>query len=67
MSQCSRCGATFQCGQLDPDASTPCWCVALPPALPVPGSAAAACWCPACLQAHIDALTPPEKDATAAK
>jgi len=66
MSQCSLCGATFQCGQLDPDANEPCWCVALPPAVPVPGSAAG-CWCPACLQAHIATLTPPEKVPTAAK
>ncbi|OEZ80321.1 hypothetical protein JAB6_42880 [Janthinobacterium sp. HH104] len=66
MSQCSLCGATFQCGQLDPDANEPCWCVALPPAVPVPGSAVG-CWCPSCLQAHIDTLTPPAKVPTAAK
>ncbi|MDX8122706.1 cysteine-rich CWC family protein [Janthinobacterium sp. GMG2] len=66
MSQCSLCGAAFQCGQLDPDANEPCWCVALPPAVPVPGGAAG-CWCPACLQAHIATLTPPAKVPTAAK
>ncbi|MGX9785333.1 cysteine-rich CWC family protein [Janthinobacterium lividum] len=59
MSQCTLCGATFQCGQLDPAAKEPCWCVALPPAVPVPGSLAMGCWCPACLQAHIATLTPP--------
>ena len=59
MSVCSLCGATFQCGQLDPDATEPCWCIALPPAVPVPGSAAVGCWCPACLQQRIAAVTPP--------
>ncbi|PLY42575.1 hypothetical protein CSZ94_10375 [Janthinobacterium sp. ROICE36] len=58
MSVCSLCGAIFQCGQLDPDARQPCWCVAMPPAVPVPGSAAVGCWCPACLQERIAALTP---------
>ncbi|WP_219118687.1 cysteine-rich CWC family protein [Janthinobacterium sp. UMAB-56] len=59
MSVCSLCGAILQCGQLDPDAKQPCWCVALPPAVPVPGSAAVGCWCPACLQERIAALTSP--------
>ncbi|PKB22992.1 cysteine-rich CWC family protein [Janthinobacterium sp. 64] len=59
MSQCTLCGATFECGQTDPQASGPCWCVALPPAVPVPGSAAVGCWCRACLQQRIAALTPP--------
>jgi len=30
----------------------PCWCTELPPVVPVPG-VDAACWCPACLRAHI--------------
>jgi hypothetical protein len=35
----------------------PCWCVALPAAVPVPATdQAAACWCPACLQQHIAEL-----------
>jgi len=67
MSQCSLCGATFQCGQLDPDATAPCWCAALPPAVPVPGGADSGCWCRACLQAHIAAMASPEKAPTAAK
>ncbi|WP_076564815.1 cysteine-rich CWC family protein [Janthinobacterium sp. TND4EL3] len=67
MSQCTRCGATFQCGQTDPQASGPCWCAALPPAVSVPVSSAIGCWCPACLQAHIAALNSPEKVATSAK
>ncbi|MCE3608317.1 hypothetical protein LXA47_32635 [Massilia sp. P8910] len=39
----------------------PCWCTELPPvvAVPVEGGAAA-CWCPACLKAHIEA----RKDST---
>jgi len=32
----------------------PCWCTALPPAVPVPQEAVG-CWCPACLRAHIEA------------
>ncbi|WP_354669898.1 cysteine-rich CWC family protein [Janthinobacterium sp. SUN118] len=67
MSQCTLCGATFQCGQRDPNANTPCWCTALPATVPVPGSAAAGCWCPSCLQAHITALAPPVKAAASAK
>ena len=66
MSVCTRCGATFQCGQTDPQTSGPCWCVALPPAMPVPGNRAIGCWCPACLQAHIATLTPPVKAITSA-
>ncbi|MGK5017948.1 MULTISPECIES: cysteine-rich CWC family protein [unclassified Janthinobacterium] len=64
MSQCTLCGATFQCGQTAPQTSEPCWCTALPPAMPVPGSRAIGCWCPACLQAHIATLTPPLKAVT---
>ncbi|KAB8039277.1 cysteine-rich CWC family protein [Janthinobacterium aquaticum] len=58
MSQCSRCGAAFQCGQTDPQATQACWCMALPPAVPVPvpASVTAGCWCPACLHAHIASL-----------
>jgi hypothetical protein len=34
--------------------SAPCWCVALPPVVAVPGmNQAASCWCPACLRDHI--------------
>ncbi|MES2757931.1 MAG: cysteine-rich CWC family protein [Pseudomonadota bacterium] len=54
MSTCSRCGAAFGCAMAD-GAAEPCWCTALPPAVPVPGESAA-CWCPACLKAHIAAL-----------
>ncbi|MBE3026626.1 hypothetical protein GQ37_014920 [Janthinobacterium sp. BJB1] len=66
MSQCTRCGATFQCGQTDLQAAGPCWCTALPPAMPVPGSAIG-CWCPACLQVHIASLAHPIKAPTSAK
>ena len=67
MSQCTLCGAAFQCGQLDPNASTPCWCTALPLAVPVPGNTVAACWCPACLQAHIANLDSAAKAPTSLK
>ena len=53
MSVCSRCGAGFGCAMAD-GGDGPCWCTELPPAVPVP-TAAAGCWCPACLRAHIDA------------
>jgi hypothetical protein len=52
---------------------TPCWCTFEPPAVPVPSSttgaapaeaasasAAVACWCPACLRAHIASLKAPD-------
>jgi len=44
------------------DASAaPCWCVALPAAVPIPvpvpgQDQAATCWCPACLKHHIAEL-----------
>jgi hypothetical protein len=40
----------------------PCWCTRLPAVVPLPGIDAA-CWCPACLRAHIaeTARTMPEK------
>ncbi|WP_082988869.1 cysteine-rich CWC family protein [Janthinobacterium psychrotolerans] len=63
MSLCTRCGATFTCGQADPSASGACWCAALPPAVPVPlpGGTATGCWCPDCLRAHIASLPLPAK------
>jgi len=66
MSQCTRCGASFTCGQLDPEAGGACWCMAFPPAVPVPGTATG-CWCPACLQAHIAGLAMPPAGSTPAK
>ncbi|MDB5754593.1 MAG: hypothetical protein JWR56_1021 [Massilia sp.] len=51
MSTCSRCGAGFGCAMAD-GCDHPCWCTALPAAVPVPGQPAA-CWCPACLKQHI--------------
>jgi len=51
MSLCNRCGAVFGCAMAD-GSTEPCWCTALPPVVPVPG-VEAACWCPACLRAHI--------------
>jgi Cysteine-rich CWC len=66
MSICERCGATFHCAMADPGPdgkleTTPCWCTALPPVVPVPAVQAAAvgCWCPACLRAHIAARPAP--------
>ena len=59
MSACSRCGAVFTCAMADGgDPAQPCWCTALPAAVPLPGdqAALAACWCPACLRQHIDEL-----------
>ncbi|HEX8613274.1 MAG TPA: cysteine-rich CWC family protein [Telluria sp.] len=55
MSTCSRCGAQFGCAMADGTAG-PCWCTELPPVVAVPAEdGAAACWCPACLKAHIAA------------
>ena len=51
MSTCSRCGATFGCAMAD-GSDGPCWCTELPSVVPLPGEGAA-CWCPACLRAHI--------------
>jgi hypothetical protein len=59
MSTCTRCGATFSCAMADGGpADQPCWCTALPPVVPVPGTdtAGAGCWCPACLRAQVDAI-----------
>jgi len=36
-------------------AAARCWCTYLPAAVPVPSEPGGACWCPACLQAHIAA------------
>ncbi|MDB5960097.1 MAG: hypothetical protein JWP59_1391 [Massilia sp.] len=61
MSACSRCGALFTCAMADGSAA-PCWCTALPPALPLPAAGqAAACWCPACLREHIAELETPAR------
>jgi hypothetical protein len=43
----------------DPGAAGPCWCTALPAAVPLPRDAGAGCWCPQCLKRHIDGQTPP--------
>jgi len=37
----------------------PCWCTTLAPVVAVPGEGAG-CWCPACLQQHIDAASAPD-------
>ena len=52
MSDCVRCGKTFQCGMVDAGAPDPCWCTTLPP-LPASalGREAAGCYCPDCLRA----------------
>jgi len=43
---CARCGAPMAC---KPEGG--CWCMALPPRLPVPDGPAA-CLCPRCLEAE---------------
>lgn len=60
MSTCTRCGAEFGCAMAD-GAQQPCWCTALPAAVPVPAGAAG-CWCEACLRAHIAAQAAPGDD-----
>ena len=60
MSICLRCGAAFSCAMLG-EQDGPCWCSAMPAALPVPGEGAS-CWCPGCLKLAIEA-----KKACAAK
>jgi hypothetical protein len=66
MSTCTRCGAPFSCGMAD-GAGESCWCMRLPPVVPVPGAqpsaAPAGCWCPACLEQHI-AQSDPAPSAT---
>jgi hypothetical protein len=45
-------------------AGAPCWCTALPAAVPVPsgGAISAACWCPACLAREIaERAEPPRR------
>lgn len=55
MSVCKRCGAEFSCAMVDGNDGTPCWCTAVPPAVPVPAPETdLSCWCPACLKQHID-------------
>lgn len=51
MSQCDRCGITFNCGMVDSAAEAPCWCTQLPllPA-PVLGQDSARCYCADCLR-----------------
>ncbi len=51
MSTCVKCGGKFDCGMVDANAPSPCWCTALPP-LPAAllGREAAGCYCPSCLQ-----------------
>ncbi|MES2899701.1 MAG: cysteine-rich CWC family protein [Pseudomonadota bacterium] len=54
MSLCARCGAQFGCAMAD-GLEAPCWCLSMPPVVAVPAAdAAASCWCPACLKAHIE-------------
>lgn len=53
MSTCERCGKEFGCAMAD-KLEAPCWCTALPPAVPLPGGAGS-CWCQDCLAAHIQA------------
>ena len=54
MSVCKRCGASFSCAMVDGNDGTPCWCTAMPPAVPVPSAATGlTCWCPDCLKQHV--------------
>jgi hypothetical protein len=56
ISTCSRCGTALACAMAD-GAAGPCWCMDLPPVVPVPDAdgpaAAAGCWCRTCLEQHI--------------
>lgn len=55
MSTCKRCGAEFNCAMADGNDGGPCWCTAMPPAVPVPSTDTdVTCWCPACLKLHIE-------------
>lgn len=55
MSTCKRCGAEFNCAMVDGNDCGPCWCTAMPPAVPVPATDTdVTCWCPACLKLHIE-------------
>lgn len=52
MSECVQCGKSFSCGMVDADASSPCWCTAVPPLPPALLSRdGASCYCPDCLRA----------------
>ncbi|MES2318698.1 MAG: cysteine-rich CWC family protein [Pseudomonadota bacterium] len=53
MSICMRCGQSFSCAMMG-EQDGPCWCTAMPPALPVPG-VGVSCWCPGCLKLEIEA------------
>ncbi|MFD2365135.1 cysteine-rich CWC family protein [Pseudoduganella sp. GCM10020061] len=64
-SNCSRCGAAFGCAMAD-GLDGPCWCTALPPAMPLPGPDAS-CLCPGCLKAVISAQAGNHTEAPAAK
>ncbi|MEO7495654.1 MAG: cysteine-rich CWC family protein [Massilia sp.] len=54
MSMCARCGIEFHCAVAD-GGDAPCWCMTAPAGLPLPDSAGATCWCPACLKERIAA------------
>jgi hypothetical protein len=53
MSVCVGCGTSFRCA-MKGEQDGPCWCTAMPAALPVPGEGAS-CFCPACLTLAIEA------------
>ncbi|MCE0743201.1 hypothetical protein LWC05_04750 [Acetobacter sicerae] len=44
--RCVRCDAPLECL-----ASSECWCMKLPPGLPVPAEQNSGCYCPNCLAA----------------
>ncbi len=52
MSECARCGKSFQCSMADVGTPEACWCTTLP-LLPADlvGRDAAGCYCPDCLHA----------------
>lgn len=57
---CPQCGAEFRCGMQGGDKE--CWCASLPAMSPVPATgagdtAAATCFCPACLKARLAAAS----------
>jgi Cysteine-rich CWC len=51
--RCPACGGPVECGMTNGDEA--CWCLALPPALPMPPEGSESrCYCPKCLQRLID-------------
>lgn len=55
MSECAKCGKTFDCGMAEAGAASPCRCTTLPPLPPeLLGRDATGCYCPDCLRLWLD-------------